>query len=278
MDSDAPGDRDNPLFVTSVEKGMRVLSELAAARRPLSLAEIATASGMGRSAAQRFVFTLKALGYIDQETTTRHYVLSPRILQFADAYVSRDAVQQIAAPILDAANRECEETVNLSVLDGDEVVFVLRFPSHHVVSVDLHVGSRLPAYCTSPGRVMLAFRDPEEARRIIGTRPLKAWTQFTVTDPRRVMSILDEVRAAGFCINDQEAFIGDISTAAPVFDRTGRPVAAVNIAVPAPRWTVDRLRSELTPIAIKAAHSISRALGWRPPAREPAVTGLGMRP
>src|SRR3546814_13083515 len=132
---------------------MQVLSVLAEARRPLSVAEIARLSAIGRSAAQRFVFTLKALGYLDQDEATKHYALSARMLAFGEAYASSDTLQQIAYPVLEAANRTCEETINLTVLHRGEVVYILLFPSRPVVSVNLPIGSRLPASLgRAPGR------------------------------------------------------------------------------------------------------------------------------
>lgn len=170
---------------------------------------------------------------------------------------------QAATPILQAVNRRCEETVNLT-LSGCDVVITLRFPSHHAVSVDLRVGSLMPAYRTSPGRALLAFLPPDERVRIVGTKRLKARTPFMITNPARIMAILAEVRVKGVCLNDQEAFIGDISVAAPVLDRNGNPVAAMNIAVPSPRWHVAKVQAELMPIVVAAARKISRALRHDP--------------
>src|SRR5690606_20702863 len=112
----------------------------------------------------------------------------------------------------------------LTVLDGVGVVYVLRFQSHHVVSVNLKVGSRLPAYCTAPGRAMLAWLPSQEARRILTASRRKKQTDYTETDPKRLMEILANVREQGYSLNNQEAFVGDISIAAPVRDRKGQPV------------------------------------------------------
>lgn len=266
---------DNPLFVASLEKAMRVLSALADAQEPLSLADIARSSGLDRSATQRLVFTFRMLGYLDQDGETKRYLLAAKTLAFGDSYSSFAAVQRIAEPVLKALNRSTGETINLSVLSGDEVVYVLRFPSRHVVSVDLQVGARLPAYCTAPGRAILAFLEEEKARRLVGAGPLEKRTAATVTDPEAIQSILTEVRRSGYAMNDQEAFEGDISIAAPVLDGRGRPVAAVNAAVPSPRWRVARVEAELTPAVVEAAGRVSAILGYRgraSPVRPPAGT------
>jgi IclR family transcriptional regulator, pca regulon regulatory protein len=264
VDRRAAGER-NPsnLYVASVEKAFRVLDTLTRAGRALGLSELAVLTGLGKSATQRFVFTLRALGYVDQDASTKAYCPSTKMLELGRAYVGVEVVREKAAPFLAAANRRTEETVNLTVLDGEEVVYVLRYPSRHVVSVNLSVGSRLPAYCTAPGRAILAHLEEEEVERIIGSSQRLRRTRFTVTQKAALRKILKEVHASGFCISNQEAFVGDISTAAPVFDHTGQVVAAVNIAVPWPRWSPGQVQQRLTPIVIKTARLVSAALGYR---------------
>jgi IclR family pca regulon transcriptional regulator len=254
------------LYVTSVEKAFRVLDALNNIGRPARLSDLAPLTGLGRSATQRFLFTLRALGYVNQDATTKTYSLASKMLEFGRAYLSADAIRETAVPFLDTANRDSAETVNLTILDRKEVVYVVRFPSHHVVSVDLAVGSRLPAYCTAPGRAILAHLDEAEAAAIVEGSAREKRTPFTVTAKASIMKILGTVRELGFCINNQEAFVGDLSIAAPVFGHTGKVVAAVNIAVPTPRWTINRAEQELVPIVVKAAKSITDALGHIPSA------------
>ena len=138
-------------FVGSLEKAFHVLEALSSGQPKLSLSELSRLSGVERSATQRIVFTLKSMNYIRQEQATKLYSLSPRIIRFGSAFLQSDRVRAVAEPILRAVNEQCEETVNLTELAGSDVVYVLRFPSRHVVSVDLSVGSLLPAYCTAPG-------------------------------------------------------------------------------------------------------------------------------
>jgi len=247
---------------------MSVLQALAQAQRPLNLADIARAAGMGRSGAQRFVFTLKALGYLEQNPDNKQYVLSSKMLAFAHAYASTDAVQRLAAPVLESLREACGETVNLTLLSGNEVVYVLRYPSRHAVSVNLQIGSRLPAYCTAPGRALLAWLPPETAKAIIDASDRRQHTPNTETDPERLMAKLERVRERGYSVNDQERFVGDVSIAAAVRGRSGRPVAAINIAVPYPRWTIASLESEWAEALMQAAENVSRSLGFMPAAVE----------
>jgi PcaR/PcaU/PobR family beta-ketoadipate pathway transcriptional regulator len=248
------------LYVASVEKAFRVLEALDRAGRPVGLSGLAPLTGFGRSATQRFLFTLRALGYVNQDATTKSYSLSPKMLEFGRAYLSADFIREQARPFLDAANRESGETVNLTILDREDVVYVLRFPSRHVVSVNLAVGSRLPAYCTAPGRAILAYLEESDANAILESSVREKRTPHTVTGKSALLRILRDVREQGFCINNQEAFVGDLSIASPVFGHTGRVLGAVNIAVPTPRWTIGQAKRELVPIVTKAARQISETL------------------
>ncbi|SHG74740.1 IclR family transcriptional regulator [Bradyrhizobium erythrophlei] len=251
---------DSGLYVASVEKAFRVLEALNRAGRPVGLSGLAPLTGFGRSATQRFLFTLRALGYVNQDATTKSYSLAPKMLEFGRAYLSADFIRDQARPFLDAANRESGEMVNLTVLDREDVVYVLRFPSRHVVCVNLAVGSRLPAYCTAPGRAILANLEEDEAKAILEKSLREKKTPHTVTGMAALLRILADVRKRGLCINNQEAFVGDLSIAAPVFGHDGRVLGAVNIAVPTARWTITQAKREFVPIITKAAQQITKAL------------------
>jgi IclR family pca regulon transcriptional regulator len=255
-------DKENGLFVASVEKAFRVLDAISDAKTELGLSEVAARTGIGKSAAQRFLYTLQALGYLNQDAVSRGYRLSSKMLALSGSYVRADILKEKAHAILEEANRRCEETINLTVLDGTEVTYILRFPSKHVVSVNLAVGTRLPAFCTAPGRVLLAHLERSTIDQVLAKSDLKKRTEMTETDPRRLHEILLQVRRQGYSLSNQEAFVGDISVAAPVFDDQRQVAAAVNIAVPFPRWTVAEAKRQLTPIVKDVGRSVSKALGW----------------
>lgn len=250
------------LFVNSVAKCFLVLETFNAAQRPLSLKELTGLSGLEKSAAQRLTHTLRVLGYLRQDPRTRAYVLSSRLLEFGHSVLATHLVREAAEPHLRALNQASQETVNLMELDGSEIVYVLRFPSTHAVSVDLHVGSRLPVFCTAAGRAFLTWLPADEADRLL-SGPRKPMTEHTVTDLDALRAILTQVKRDGYTVNDQEAFIGDISLAAPVFNRDGEIVAAINIAVPSPRWSVARAKKELVPLLLQSARRISNALAGK---------------
>lgn len=253
-------DTEDGRFLGSVEKTFQVLAAFNTKRKPLGLTEVVRLSGIEKSAAQRVLYTLRVLGYLRQSPTTRHYSLSARMLEFGASFLASSRLHEVAGPILEAVNASCEETVNLTEREGEDVVYVLRYPSKHVVSVDLSTGSRLPIYCTAPGRAILANLDEAEARAILAASDLKSRTPTTKTDPEEIMDACVKVRSLGYSLTNQEAFIGDISVSAPVFDDGNAVVAAVNIAVPWPRWSVERVEAELAPVVVHAARAISLAL------------------
>ena len=183
------------------------------------------------------------------------------MLELGFTYLRTDALVERAAPYLLEASRRSEETVNLTELDGTEVVYVARVPSRHVISVDVILGTWLPAYCTATGRAILAFLPEDEARDILERSDRIAYTEVTETDLDALMGRLAEARRDGFAVAAEEYYIGDLSIAAPVFDFSCRPVAAVNMAVPSGRWTVAAVRKRLAGIVLDTARAISRTEG-----------------
>lgn len=253
----SPDATDDRLFVAGVAKAFAVLGAFADERSALSLTEIAARSGIGRSAAQRFVHTLKVLGYMQQDPASRRYRLTPKVLHFANAYLRNDPLIGRAFPYLREASRRTGETVNLTRLDGAEIVFVTRFPSNTIISADLVLGSRLPAFCTAPGRAILAHLGAERALTILTEHPRQAMTEQTITDLDTLLERLGAVRRQGFDVAAEETFAGDLSVAAPVFGEDGSVIAAVNIAVAKPRWSAESACTMLAPIVTETATAIS---------------------
>ncbi len=258
MEPHAAPDRQ---FILSVGKCFQLLECLNAAQRPLTLTELVQSSALEKSAVQRLTHTLKELGYLRQHPRTRAYTLSGRMLEFGHTVLSTDGLRKVADPHLRRLNQACNETVNLMELEGRDIVYIARYASIHPVSVNLHVGSRLPAFCTAAGRAILAFLPSGESQAVLrGKRD--PMTQYTVTDAEQLQSMLVRIRAEGYVVNDQEAFIGDISIAAPILNSAREVVGAINIAVPLPRWTVEMTRRKLVPLVLKSAREISADLGW----------------
>ena len=164
-----------------------------------------------------------------------------------------------ASPYLLDISRTLGETCNLQELDGHEIVFVARFPGKHLVNIDFAVGYRLPAVFTASGRAMLSRLDVPTRRDIIRATPLNPVTSYTETDPKLLLSRIDEAAEQGYSIVMNQTLVGDISVAAAITDHHGRPVAAINVAVPTTRWTVETAEEQLVPHVQLAATSISQA-------------------
>jgi DNA-binding IclR family transcriptional regulator len=252
--------QDSALFIGSVAKCFQVLEALNSAGRGVGLKDLAALSGLDRSAVQRITHTLRVLGYLRQDPETRAFTLSGRMLEFGHTVLATDRVRQHAQPHLEALNRRTGETVNLMELEGDEIVYVARFPSAHAVSVDLHVGSRLPAFCTAAGRAILSRMEEPDALAVLKGSRRTAMTPRTSTDLDALRRALAAARKLGYALNDQEAFIGDLSVAAPLLDARGRPVGAVNVAVPTPRWQLPQVLQTLVPQLLRTVQAVNRAL------------------
>ncbi|TFZ07197.1 IclR family transcriptional regulator [Ramlibacter henchirensis] len=253
----AEGDH-SPLFMGSLAKCFQVLEALNTAGRAVGLTELAQLASLDRSGVQRITHTLRVLGYLRQDPATKAFRLSGRMLEFGHTVLATDQLRERAQPHLEALNRRTSETVNLMELEGDEIVYVARYPSLHAVSVDLHVGSRLPAFCTAAGRAILSCMEPADALARLKAARRTAMTRHTVTDLAGLRAALGEAREQGYALNNQEAFIGDVSVAAPLLDPRGHPLGAVNIAVPTPRWRLEDVLARLVPQLLKTAAAINR--------------------
>jgi IclR family transcriptional regulator, pca regulon regulatory protein len=253
-------DFDSRLFMGSVAKCFQVLEALNVAARPVALTELAQISGLDRSAVQRVVHTLKALGYLRQHPQTRAFTLSARMLEFGHTVLSTDRLRERAYPYLESLNRRTGETVNLMEMEGDEIVYVARFPSQHAVSVDLHVGSRLPVFCTAAGRAILSCLPMADAIVLLERAKRIPMTASTVTDIDGLLGLLADVRRLRYALNNQEAFVGDVSIAAPLIGASGIPLGAVNIAVPSPRWKLEDVHKSLAPQLLEIAREITSAI------------------
>ena len=247
------------LFVGSTEKAFQVLHAFDGPRRFMTLADIARAADLDRSATQRLVYTLETLGYLKRIEGTRNYGLSSKVLQFSHSYLKANQLIDKASPYLLDMSRNLGETCNLHELDGHEVVFVARFPGRHLIHIDFVIGSRLPAYFTASGIAILSAL-PEEVRQdLLKRTQLEPLTPYTITDPDELREQVQVAAMRGYSIQVNQSVMGDISVAAPIIDEHGRAVAAVNISVPTTRWTRERAEAELVQHIHVAATSISKS-------------------
>lgn len=266
--SSPAGKERDPLMVQSVEKAFRVLRAFDGAHAALGLTQIAAATGLDMSAAQRFTHTLVQLGYLAKNEETRRFELTVRALDFGYRYTRGSALVALGLPVLMHLSKETEETVNLTVLDATEIVFVSRVMSRHVLNNDVVTGTRLPAFCTAPGMAILSALPEVEALDILARSDLCAYTPQTTWQMADLAAKLKASAERGYATAFEEYFPGDLSIAAPVFGRDGRPAGAINIAVSTSRYTPEGAEKSFAPLIVAAARSIAVAHGN--PMRQPS--------
>jgi IclR family transcriptional regulator, pca regulon regulatory protein len=254
-DDDRPRSAD---FVQSLERGLAVIRAFDGERRQLGLSDVARATGLSRAAARRFLLTLVALGYVRQ--TDGRFALRPRVLELGYAYLSGLSLLEVAQPHMEALVAAVNESSSISVLDDTEIVYVVRVPTRRIMSITLAVGTRLPAYATSMGRVLLAGLDADALSERLARTALAPLTPYTVTDPAKLTELLHEVRDDGYAAVDQELEEGLRSLAVPIRDGLGEVVAALNVSVHASRGTMATLRREFLPRAQQTAAAVEADL------------------
>ena len=245
-------------FLGGFAKGLRVLEVFADARHKLSISDVAKLAGLDRATTRRCLLTLAHLGYADYDG--KFFALTPRVLRLGHAYLSATPLPRIVQPYLDRLSREVSQSASVSVLDGSEIVYIARASHQRVMSINLVPGSRLPAYCASMGRIMLAALPPQEALEVISKSDLRAFTASTLTDPHALMEELAHVREKGYAIIDQELEIGLCSIAVPLRDKGGHVVAALNIGASAAQIPASELADHFLAPLRKTADALAPML------------------
>jgi len=237
---DADKGRRHSNFVQSLDRGLAVLRAFGPEHSQLTLSDVARATGLTRAAARRFLLTLVQLGYVT--TDKRLFWLTPRVLELGFGYLSGLGLTEIAVPHMEELVATVQESSSIAVLDGDDIVYVVRVPTKRIMAVTITVGTRFPAYCTSLGRVLLSTLSQEALAEYLGRVTFSPLTERTITDPDRLVAALDLTRIQGYCVVDQELEDGLRSAAVPIVDATGTPFAALNVSVHASRVTLEELR------------------------------------
>ena len=257
--------RPDTLFVNSLEKGFRVLRIFRTAQRDLglrdlSLTEIAKLAELDKSAAQRFTNTLVSLGYLTKNPRTRRYSPAIGLADFYYTYILSNRIAEIAMPRMIEASKKFDTTVNLAELSGNDVVYTLRMP-HQKARYEATVpGRRVPAFCAAAGIVILANLPPAEQAEIIESSEFRSYTDHTIIDPKAIRARIDAARVNGFDIGESQIIVHELSTAVPVLNSEGRAVAAVQIPVYKPVWSLEATREKIVPLAIETARAISYSL------------------
>jgi IclR family pca regulon transcriptional regulator len=260
-----------PHHVQSLERGLAVIRAFDARHSELTLSEVARICDLTRAAARRFLLTLADLGYV--RTDGRLFSLTPRVLELGYAFLSSLSLPEVAEPHLERLVAETRESSSVSVLDGDDIVYVARVPTSRIMTVAINVGTRFPAYATSMGRVLLAALPDDELESYLGRVRLERLAKRTLSTPAALRTELREVRSQGYAIVDQELEEGLRAIAAPIRDRTGTVVGAVNVSVQAARASVDSMRRELLPRLLAATARIDADLAVSSPHQRPRRSG-----
>jgi IclR family pca regulon transcriptional regulator len=247
--------------VQSLERGLAVLRAFDAEHAALTLSDVARITGLTRATARRLLLTFVSLGYM--RCDDRRFELTPKVLDIGHSYVSSLKLADIAQPFMEAMSEQVHESVSCAVLDGEEIVYVARVPTTRIMTISLALGSRLPAFCTSLGRVLLAdLPAPELDAYLARFRPEQR-TSRTITDPGQLRTALADARRQGWAMVDQELEDGVRSIATALRGRDGRALAALNCSTHAGRVGLRELRTEFVPALLATAHEISARLAAR---------------
>jgi len=246
-------------FISSLAKGLSVLQAFAEAGHPLTLSEIANALRTNNTTATRLCYTLTELGFI-QKDGQRRYHLTPKVLTLGHSFISGLAWQEVAQHYLENLFKEVQETVNLSILEGPQIIYLFRIRKRKYLPFDIQIGTKLPVYCTAMGKILMAMGPPKKIGSILKKLEFKPLTARTITRLDKFLEELGKVRKKGYAINDEELSIGNRAVAAPIVDKQGYAVAAINIAVPTTEYSRGQMEKTLAPQVMKTAHEISGAL------------------
>ncbi len=251
----SPGDR----YVQAFARGLQVIRAFDGRARELTLTEVADAAGLTRAGARRILLTLEHLGYVRLDG--RAFSLTARILSLGFPYLASLPFRDVAEPVMEQLVGEIRESSSAAVLDGPEIVYVLRVPTKKIMTINLAIGSRLPAYCTSMGRVLLAGLESREVSDVLRASDLRARTPATETRSTRLRSIVDETRTRGWALVDQELEEGLISMAVPIVDAQGRTIAAMNVSGQANRTPAREMERRFLAPLQDAARRVSSMIG-----------------
>jgi IclR family pca regulon transcriptional regulator len=249
----------NPDFVLSLARGLTVIEAFQDRPGGVTAGDVAERTGLSRAAVRRLLMTLEVLGYASHDGPV--YRLGSRVLRLGFSFLSSQPLAALALPILEEISSAIRESSSLSVLEGDEIVYLARSATRRVLSVGLSVGNRLPAYCTSMGRVLLSALPDAELARYLERVVFSAHTPNTITSRAALAAELRRVRQQGYALVKEELELGLRSLAVPVVNRAGRVVAAMNTGVHASRVTVDEMIERFLPVLKDGADSLGRALG-----------------
>ncbi len=249
----------DPNFMTSLARGLAVIQAFSTRRDPLTISYVSSKTGFSRAAVRRCLYTLAQLGFAGSDDG-RHFFLRPRILALGHSYISSMPLAAAAQPVLERISHLLHESCSIAALDGVDIVYVARANVTRIMSIDLRVGSRLPAYCTSMGRVLLANLPPEELESYLSRAELTRRTSRTIVSREKLRQVLRLIRRNGYSIVDQELEHGLRSMAVPIHNSGGKVTAALNVGAQAQRVSILEMTNKFLPNLQDAAQELTMLL------------------
>jgi IclR family pca regulon transcriptional regulator len=246
----------SPLMVNSVQKAFRVLTAFTHNEPRLTLTQIVDKLGVDKSTAQRFTHTLQVLGYLDKDPVTKTLGITVKIVDLAHVYLASNPLIAAAMPYMHHLNIETGETINLTVRNGSEVVFVARVLGKHLLSTGVIIGTRLPAYAAVTGLAIMSVLDEAEVKALLRKSDLKAHTAATIYKPDQILERLRIARSKGYAVSVGDYFPNDISFGAPIFSRSGAVLGAISLSVSIDRFTAEDAEAKFARLVSTAAKSI----------------------
>ncbi|TFZ51231.1 IclR family transcriptional regulator [Serratia proteamaculans] len=256
--SAASGDpfKGDPNFMASLARGLEVIQAFTPQRRLMSISQISQKTGIPRAAVRRCLYTLNKLGFVYAQDG-KNFELRPRILTLAHAYLGATPLAKATQPVLKHISQLLNESCSIATLDGDNILYIARASAERIMTIDLNIGSRLPAFATSMGRVLLSHLPVDKREDYLQRITLMRYTQYTIGSVDKLREELDKVRAQGYAINDQELEIGLRSIAVPIASANGGVTAALNVGVQAGHVPLGELTERILPILLEGAQELS---------------------
>jgi len=251
--------RHDPNFMTSLARGLAVIQAFSDRKRHATISQLSSKTGLSRAAVRRCLYTLCQLGFAGCDDHGRFF-LRPRILVLGHSYLSTTPLSTAAEPVLDHLAHQLHESAWLGTLDDLDIIYVTRAQVTRILPIDLGVGSRLPCFCTSMGRVLLSHKEPAEIEAYLERVSFFRYTEHTIHSVEKLRQVLSVVRQTGYCIVDQELEIGLRSMAVPITGANDRAVAALSVGTRAQRVSIQQMQTKFLPHLRAAAQELGTLL------------------
>jgi DNA-binding IclR family transcriptional regulator len=231
--------RETP-SIQSLDRGLMILEAVGKSSEPVSLGHLATLLGIDRSSAFRLANTLKRRGFLANSSAGKDYVLGPSVWRLSRLYDWGKMLATVAHDHLKALAADTDETAHLAVREGRKALFIDHVTTNHVIAISGQTGELVPLYCTSHGKALLADFDERDLARLLGRKPLEAFTKNTIQSIGSLARECETIRTRGFATDESEYLEGVRCIAAPIRDRDGAVIASIGISAPAARFPKER--------------------------------------